>query len=113
MRKLNSVLSKRLVRFMVAEAKKDEAKYLDFFREFGQFIKEGVYADFDNKQETAKLLRFGSSTVGAEELVSLDDYISRMVPEQEEKIYWARGRTTNLPSRFLILSHVRVGLGLG
>jgi len=72
MRKLSSVLSRRVVRFLGENAKKDPAEYLKFFAEFGQFIKEGVYTDFANKEETAKLLRFESSRGEAGELISLD-----------------------------------------
>ena len=39
MRKLSSVLSRRVVRFLGENAKKDPAEYLKFFAEFGQFIK--------------------------------------------------------------------------
>ena len=61
MRKLSTVLSKRVVKFLQENAKKEPAEYLKFYEEFGQFIKEGVYTDFDNKNEVAKLLRFESS----------------------------------------------------
>eukprot|EP00965_Chrysotila_dentata_P234116 6199991-Pleurochrysis_carterae.AAC.2 len=36
MRKLNSVLAKRVIKFLNDQAKKDEQKYLAFFKEFGQ-----------------------------------------------------------------------------
>ena len=42
MRKLSSVLSRRVVRFLGENAKKDPAEYLKFFAEFGQFIKAGA-----------------------------------------------------------------------
>ena len=29
----------------------DKEAYLSFYNEFGQFIKEGVYTDFDNRHE--------------------------------------------------------------
>ena len=98
MRKLNTVLSKRVIKFLQQQAKDDEAKYLDFFREFGQYIKEGVYSDFASKEEAAKLLRFESSTAKEGELISLDDYISRMVPAQDDQIYFllASSRETAL-----------------
>lgn len=91
------------VKFLQEQAKADEKKYLDFYKEFGQFIKEGVYTDFNNKAETAKLLRFESTNGTEKELVSLDDYISRMVPEQQDKIYWllAPSRQTALDSAYM------------
>ncbi|EOD09412.1 heat shock protein 90 [Emiliania huxleyi CCMP1516] len=92
MRKLSSVLSRRVLKFLQERgderAKKDEEGYLAFFREFGQFIKEGVCADFELKSEAAKLLRFESTAAEPDTLVSLDEYIARMVPEQEDTIYY-------------------------
>jgi len=103
MQKLSHVLSKRAVKFLQEQAKRDEKAYLDFYGEFGQFIKEGVYTDFSNKAEVAKLLRFESSTGGGKELISLDDYIGRMVPEQADNIYWllAPSRQSALDSAYM------------
>ena len=103
MRKLSSVLAKRAVKFLQERAKVDKEAYLSFYQEFGQFIKEGVYSDFDNKNEAAKLLRFESSTAGDGELVSLDDYVGRMVPEQNDEIYWllAPTRDSALSSAYM------------
>ena len=103
MRKLNTVLSKRVIKFLQQQAKDDEDAYLDFFREFGQYIKEGVYSDFASKEEAAKLLRFESSTAKEGELISLDDYISRMVPAQDDQIYFllASSRETALSSAYI------------
>ena len=41
MRKLSTVLAKRVVKFLVERAKVDHDAYLTFYQEFGQFIKEG------------------------------------------------------------------------
>merc|ERR1712087_332150 len=55
------------------------------------------------KQEAAKLLRFESTSVERGELVSLDDYIARMVPEQEDKIYYlaAPSRESAMASAYM------------
>lgn len=103
MQRLSGVLSKRVVKFLQEQAKRDEKSYLDFYGEFGQFIKEGVYTDFANKAEVAKLLRFESTTTGEKELISLDEYIGRMVPEQQDNIYWllAPSRQSALDSAYM------------
>ena len=103
MRKLSSVLSRRIVKFLQDQAKREPEKFLSFFKEFGQFIKEGVYTDFALKEEAAKLLRFESSRGDAGELVSLDDYVGRMSPEQEDKIYYllAPSRDSALSSAYM------------
>jgi len=76
-RKIQSVLTKRIIRFLAEQAKKDTKVYDEFFAEFGTFLKEGVCGDFEHKNDIAKLLRFESSRLPTGELTSLDDYISR------------------------------------
>jgi molecular chaperone HtpG len=72
-------------------AKDQPEEYATFWKEFGNVLKEGPAEDFSNQQKIAKLLRFSSTTNdSADETVSLDDYISRMKPEQE-KIYYITG----------------------
>jgi molecular chaperone HtpG len=75
-------------------AKNDTEKYQEFWKGFGLVIKEGMVEDFTNKDRLAKLLRFTSTTHGSADTqdVSLDDYISRMKPEQE-KIYYVTGES--------------------
>ena len=86
-RKIQSVLTKRIIRFLADQAKKDSKVYDEFFTEFGTFLKEGVCGDFEHKNDIAKLLRFESSRLPNGELTSLDDYISRCTPDQK-KVYY-------------------------
>ena len=69
-------------------AKTDQEKYAKVWQNFGQVIKEGPGEDFGNRERIAKLLRFASTRndTPAED-VSLEDYVSRMKPEQK-KIYY-------------------------
>jgi len=103
MRKLSTVLAKRVVKFLQERAKIDHAAFISFYQEFGQYLKEGVYTDFDNKHEIAKLLRFESSRVTPGELISLDDYVGRMKPEQGDEIFWllAPSRDSALSSAYM------------
>ena len=86
-KRIQTVLTKRIIRFFAEQAKKDVKGYDDFFNEFGTFFKEGVCSDFDHKGDIAKLLRFESSRLAPGELTSLDDYISRCTPAQK-KVYY-------------------------
>lgn len=71
------------------QAQKD--KYADFWREFGQVLKEGVGEDAANKERIAKLLRFSSTSVdGDAATTSFADYVSRM-KEGQDKIYYVTG----------------------
>ena len=67
-------------------AEKD--KYLTFWKEFGQVLKEGIGEDSANKDRIAKLLRFASTVNESDEqTVSFLDYIGRM-KEGQDKIYY-------------------------
>eukprot|EP00501_MAST-03F_sp_TOSAG23-6_P000272 GSMAST32.ASY1.ANO1.278.1 assembled CDS len=63
------------------------SKYLKFYDEYNQFLKEGVCTDFENKNDISKLLRFESSALPAGELTSLDEYITRCPPSQKNIYY--------------------------
>ena len=92
---INKVISRRIIKELQAEAKKDPKNFERFAKDFGTFIKEGICTDFDNQREIAKLLRFNTSAVGKDELVSLDEYLSRCPPNQD-KIYYLSAPTREL-----------------
>src|SRR6201746_688259 len=78
-----------------AEATDDaeKAKYNTFWKEFGQVFKEGIGEDYGNRERIAKLVRFASTqSDSSEQTVALDDYVSRMKPEQT-KIYYVTADT--------------------
>ncbi|MBS0353184.1 MAG: molecular chaperone HtpG [Proteobacteria bacterium] len=77
----------------LAENQKD--KYVTFWKEFGQVLKEGVGEDHANKEKIAGLLRFASTHADTnEEVVSLADYIGRM-KEGQDKIYYVTADSFN------------------
>jgi len=79
---------KKVLGLLEKMAKNDAEKYQGFWNEFGKVIKEGPGEDFDNKEQIAKLLRFSSTHDDKEkQAVTLEDYVSRMKPEQEEIYY--------------------------
>lgn len=92
---IRASIIKRVLGMLGDLAKSDNEKYLKFWREFGQVLKEGPAEDFVNKEAIAKLLRFTSTHNDSEtQEVSLDDYVARMKPEQE-KIYFIAADTFN------------------
>ena len=88
--KIRRVLTKRFLKFLAEEAKKDEEGYLKFWETFGIYLKEGVASDFEYRTELGKLLRFESSKSKESTPVGLDEYLLRMSPDQEE-IYYING----------------------
>jgi TNF receptor-associated protein 1 len=87
MRKLNDVLTKRVLRWLDDEAKADADKYAAFFAQHGHALKEGVATDWTHREALSKLLRFESSATESGKLTSLPDYVSRM-PEGQTEIYF-------------------------
>ena len=70
-------------------AKKEQ--YAEFWKEFGQVLKEGIGEDSTNQERIAKLARFASThSDSAEQVVSLVDYVGRM-KEGQDKIYYVTG----------------------
>ena len=67
----------------------DKDKYAQFYEHYGRLIKEGVYQDFDHKDNLTELLRYNSTK--DEGLVSLKEYVDRMKDDQKS-IYYITGR---------------------
>ncbi len=86
-RKLNTVITKRFLKFLEEEAGKNPEGYAEFFKEFGFFLKEGAATDFSHRETLAKLIRFESSLTEAGKTTSLADYVSRMKEGQKEIYY--------------------------
>ena len=67
----------------------DKEKYAQFYEHYGRLIKEGVYQDFEHKDNLTELLRYNSTK--DEGLVSLKEYVDRMKDDQKS-IYYITGR---------------------
>jgi molecular chaperone HtpG len=79
-------LTKKVLDSLRAMADEEPDKYLLFWKQFGNALKEGVTSDFDNKDRLVPLLRFQSSR-DPEALTTLADYVARMKGEQQEIFY--------------------------
>lgn len=86
MSKLRNVLTRRVLKMLEDEGKRDGEKYNKWFNEFQNFLKEGLTVDSENAEALFKLLRFNSN-FSSNNMVSLDEYIAKMKPNQE-KIYF-------------------------
>jgi len=85
---MKSALTKRILSLLENLSTESKENYQKFWKNFGQVLKEGPGEDTANKEQIAKLLRFSTTHTDSEiQDISLDDYISRMKPEQE-KIYF-------------------------
>ncbi|MFC1236154.1 molecular chaperone HtpG [Vibrio sp. F74] len=85
---LRNACTKRVLTMLERIAKNDEEKYLSFWKEFGQVLKEGPAEDFSNKEKIGGLMRFTSTEVdSADQTVSLASYVERMKEEQDKIFY--------------------------
>lgn len=92
---IRSSVIKKVLEMLEHMAEKDSAKYLTFWKEFGQVLKEGPAEDFSNRAKIAKLLRFSSTYLdNIQQDVSLDDYLARM-KEGQEYIYYVSADSFN------------------
>ncbi|MBF0196626.1 MAG: molecular chaperone HtpG [Planctomycetes bacterium] len=81
-------LTKKVLDTLSSLKKNDKEKYLKFWAEFGEVLKEGLAMDQANAEELKDLMFFHSSA--AAELTSLEDYVTRM-PEDQKEIYYITG----------------------
>lgn len=92
LQKIKSGLVKRVLG-MLKKKSLDTEIYANFWKEFGDTLKEGVVEDHNNRDAVLKLLRFASTENNdATENVSLDDYISRF-GDKQDKIYYITGES--------------------
>ncbi|MBT3777369.1 MAG: molecular chaperone HtpG [Pelagibacteraceae bacterium] len=85
--KIKKGITNKILNEMGSIAKKDNVKYLDFWKNFGAVIKEGLYEFNDHHEKILTLLRFENSENN--ETVSLDVYVEKMAKDQKEIYYFA------------------------
>ncbi|MBN1937389.1 MAG: molecular chaperone HtpG [Anaerolineae bacterium] len=92
-RVLNTVkrnLVRKITGALEEMAKDKPDDYRTFWAEFGPFIKEGISTEPGDRERLVDLLRFHSSRAEGDVLISLREYVGRMVEGQED-IYYAFG----------------------
>lgn len=90
-RKLQTVLTNRILRFLHDKSTKETNEFNLFYKDYGIFLKEGIVSNTEQiqKEEIAKLLRFESSQSQPGESVSLPQYCSRLKAAQRDIFYLA------------------------
>lgn len=92
---MRSALTKRVLDMLDKIRKNDADKYADFWKNFGQVMKEGPAEDYANKDKIASLLLFATTHNDTDvQDQSLDDYIARM-KEGQDKIYYVVAENFN------------------
>ncbi len=86
---MRKALTGKVLGWLEEMMKDDPAKYRNFFRNFGDLIKEGIYSDIQNRDRLADLLLVWTSS-GGDEPVALKDMVDGM-PEDTDRIYYVTG----------------------
>ncbi|MEN9449512.1 MAG: chaperone protein htpG [Pseudomonadota bacterium] len=85
---IRSTITKRILETLNYLSTEQTEKYLQFWKEFGNILKEGLAEDFSNRDTLAKLIRFSSTHFNnSEQTVSLEEYVARMKPQQDKIFY--------------------------
>lgn len=90
LKKIGKNLEKSILKTLEALLSKDRAKYEEFWKEYGNALKSGVYADYSSRDKLQNLLLFPTSH-NADALATLEEYMNRM-PETQKVIYYATGK---------------------
>jgi molecular chaperone HtpG len=93
-KRIEKSVTTKILSVLKSMMKKSEEDYLNFYREFGKVLKEGIEVDPTNKDKIKDLLLFESSKTEPGKYVSLKEYTERMVLDQKE-IYYITGTSRN------------------
>ena len=86
--KIKSSLVKRTISDLRKKLNSEKEEYINFWKNFGPVLKEGIYEDFDRKESLLEISLFKQSE--STELITLEEYISKM-PKKQKDIYFITG----------------------
>ncbi|MDH5717353.1 MAG: molecular chaperone HtpG [Spirochaetia bacterium] len=86
-------LTKKILDSLNEMLTKERDNYEKFWAEFSPALKEGINADFENREKIASLLLFYSSN--SDKLTTLKDYVSRMKSDQTD-IFFITGENRDI-----------------
>lgn len=99
MEKIKNGLTSKILSTLKEMKEKDREKYENFYKEFGQVLKEGLHYDYASKDKLAELLLFETTKTGEGRYKSLKEYVEGMVKDQKEIYYiTAENRTQAISS---------------
>ncbi|XP_077567114.1 heat shock protein HSP 90-alpha 1 [Stigmatopora nigra] len=106
--KILKVIRKNLVKKcleLFGELAEDKENYKKCYEQFSKNIKLGIHEDSQNRKKLSEMLRYYTSSSG-DELVSLQDYVSRMKDNQKH-IYYITGETKDQVANSAFVERLR------
>tara|TARA_B100001057_G_C22866523_1_gene956730 strand:- start:3400 stop:5289 length:1890 start_codon:yes stop_codon:yes gene_type:complete len=86
--KIRSSLVKRTISDLRKKLSSDRKSYEEFWANFGPVLKEGIYEDFERKENVLEISLFKQSS--SKQLITLDEYVENM-PKKQKDIYFMTG----------------------
>ena len=83
---IKKAIKNRIINTLKKMSEKEDEQYKGIWQTFGTVIKEGLYEDFEKRDELLKLLRF-TSTINKDGTRTLDEYI-KDIKDQQKSIYY-------------------------
>ncbi len=87
---INKNITKKVLDTLADIKKNEKDKYVQFYKEFGRVLKEGIHYEFSRKEQVADLLLFQSTKRSADDYTTLHEYVENM-PNDQKEIYYIVG----------------------
>ncbi len=94
--RMSKAITKKVVNELGKLADKQTDTFETIWKEFGPVIKEGIYEDFERRDDLLKLARFKSTN--ADNWTTLNEYVERM-KDKQSSIYYVIGADENAAAR--------------
>lgn len=85
--KLKTVITRRIIKKLEDELKANTDEYDTWYEDFKNFLKEGILGEREYQEGLFRIIRFKCSLTGVKQSISIEDYISKMMKNQN-KIYY-------------------------
>ncbi|MHA1443429.1 MAG: molecular chaperone HtpG [Candidatus Hodarchaeales archaeon] len=85
-RRITKSITKKIIDELEKIADEDEEKYLEWYSQFGVFIKEGIAQDEKRRERLLRQLRIKTSK-SDDKPIPLSQYVDRMPEDQDEILY--------------------------
>jgi molecular chaperone HtpG len=104
--KIKSNLVRSVLKALEEMKAEEEEKYIQFHRELGEILKEGLSRDWNNREKIADLLLFESMKTPASQFTTLAKYVAAM-PAEQKAIWYLIGDNREMLEHSPYLETVR------
>lgn len=85
--KISTSLVKKILGELRRKMESEPEKYLEFWKIFGNVLKEGLCRPDDYREQLLQICRFYSTKIDNSGTTTIDEYVSRMKPDQDTIYY--------------------------